>query len=813
MPDGSYIGLLILLLVFGLALLIGRRRGWKQSDDWRSRYLRARNLCVLYAILIPMMVVAACQRHDQSRFKQFFSPGCFTVVFGIFLYQFLNARRKMRAQPGFAGKTLRHPTRQLLWQAVFILLPVLGLAGFGLYSLRQDGLLAEQQARESGEVLAQRLAQTISKDAIQSLRDYREVSFELHANRTADLGQSAWAGGSQSESNAWQHIKNWQQTNPEIDLATLPPVENDNYYEPRPEKMPPETPAWVGQLDEEQQRLWQAAKAAEFGSRDFPAEQAAIQRFLAAKPPADAHGNAEYLLLLAKTRKLKAPEAAAQFMRSSWSQSDQLTEAGLPVGQLIWYQGLRLLPDGAGLPVKKVNAIAWAITYRPSMFSSRLISEVERVTKHTEAETNGTTLKALWQAGEKARQVWADFREQHPTNTWATAPYWVNSRVGNFLLILGDRWVVPTNWVAPREPRYAYLLFPQAVVVKALATAVSHAEISLPAYARVEFEIGDRKITLPNNEPVSATNTDLPKLGQAAGTWKDLPQNEHSYPFQIRVLLASHEILYARQSQRTWWFGGLIVTSLVAAVMGLAAAFRSYRREQRLNEMKTNFVSSVSHELRAPIASVRLMAENLEGGKIPEPSKQVEYFHFIGQECRRLSSLIENVLDFSRIEQGRKQYEFEPTDLVALTQTTVKLMEPYAAEKGVRLEMKPETVNQKLEINLDGRAIQQALVNLMDNAIKHSAKGQTVTLELGADGQSTIQLAVSDHGPGIPKAEQAKIFERFYRLGSELRRETQGIGIGLSIVKHIVEAHGGHVTVTSEPGRGSRFTMILPAKR
>ena len=122
-------------------------------------------------------------------------------------------------------------------------------------------------------------------------------------------------------------------------------------------------------------------------------------------------------------------------------------------------------------------------------------------------------------------------------------------------------------------------------------------------------------------------------------------------------------------------------------MIGLLMAWRAFRQQLQFNELKSNFVSSVSHELRAPIASVRLMAENLEGGKIPEPPRQKEYFGFIVQECRRLSSLIENVLDFSRIEQGRKQYEFEPTDVSALVQTTVKLMEPGAAEKGVTLKL------------------------------------------------------------------------------------------------------------------------------
>src|SRR5208283_3769476 len=157
--------------------------------------------------------------------------------------------------------------------------------------------------------------------------------------------------------------------------------------------------------------------------------------------------------------------------------------------------------------------------------------------------------------------------------------------------------------------------------------------------------------------------------------------------FSMQIRLTDRNLLYARQRQLQFIFGALIAASALAAMIGFVAAYRAFRRQLQLNEMKSNFVSSVSHELRAPIAAVRLMAENLEGGKIPEPHKQKEYFGFIVQECRRLSSLIENVLDFSRIEQGRKQYEFEPANLVALTQTTVKLMEPYATEKGVTLEI------------------------------------------------------------------------------------------------------------------------------
>jgi len=207
--------------------------------------------------------------------------------------------------------------------------------------------------------------------------------------------------------------------------------------------------------------------------------------------------------------------------------------------------------------------------------------------------------------------------------------------------------------------------------------------------------------------------------------------------------------------------------------------WRAYARQRSLNELKSNFVSSVSHELRAPIASVRLMAESLDRGKITDQGKQRDYFRFISQECRRLSGLIENVLDFARIEQGRKQYEFEPADLLALVRSTTSVMEPYAAEREVKLTFQcAPSASEGLPLTVDAKALQQALVNLVDNAIKHSAPNAVVTV--GLDPGEAIRIWVEDHGPGIPAEEHEKIFERFYRRGSELRRETQGVGIGLS---------------------------------
>jgi signal transduction histidine kinase len=279
--------------------------------------------------------------------------------------------------------------------------------------------------------------------------------------------------------------------------------------------------------------------------------------------------------------------------------------------------------------------------------------------------------------------------------------------------------------------------------------------------------------------------------------------------FVMQIRLTDRNLLYAKQRQLQFIFGALIAASALAALIGFIAAYGAFRHQQQLGEMKSNFVSSVSHELRAPIASMRLLAESLQRGKVSGETKQREYFGFLVQESRRLSSLIENILDFSRIEQGRKKYQFEPTDLDFLVEQTVKLMQPCAVERGVELKLDKAEASSQAVVHCDGLAVQQALINLIDNAIKHSPKGAVVVIGLER-GPENFRLWVEDQGAGIPPEEHEKIFERFYRRGSELRRETQGIGIGLSIVKHSVEAHGGRVIVRSAVGQGSRFTIELP---
>jgi signal transduction histidine kinase len=738
-----------------------------------------------------------------------------------------------------------------LWRAALILFPVGVLAVAGLFSLRRDRLLADQEARDLGAAVARQLAGAVSGDArhpseiARQFSGYREANFALHANRTAELGFSEWAGGPETAQKERQLVNTWQQENPDIDLAAMPssdcilrPGTRPELWMPQAYHVSPSPPDWLAELSPDQKRRWDEAGRAEFALGDTLPAETAITNFLSTKPPDGARAYAGYRLLLLKTRDMPPAEAVSLWTHSELVNSPQLTEAGLPIGQLVSYQALRLLPDHAGLTGGLFRMIAWSIYSRPSILSPRLIAEAERVSApdSSNAPPRVATLEAWWNSDERARAVLADFQEQHPAPLGSSEMAWIQSGGDSYLVYQESESRAqdpPSAGVSSNTtPSTRLLIFPCAIVEKALKAAAAGANISIPPYAAVALEFGNREFLLHQGElSWTARAPSSPLLGEADGSLAGLINDDGVHPFRVRLLLSDPAVLYARQRQRTLLFGTMIVVSTLAALVGLFAAWRSFHQQLQLGEMKSNFVSSVSHELRAPIASVRLLAESLERGKVTEPEKQAEYFRFIGQECRRLSALIENVLDFSRIEQGRKQYELEPTNLAALTRETVRLMQPYAAEKGVALEFSAPAGTEPqpaIEWNVDGRALQQALVNLMDNAIKHSPRGASVRVGIEADrmpktgvtpqpasnssnhGLPKACLWVEDQGPGIPLEDQEKIFERFYRRGSELRRETQGVGIGLSIVKHIVAAHGGRVEVRSAVGQGARFTIVLP---
>ena len=254
----------------------------------------------------------------------------------------------------------------------------------------------------------------------------------------------------------------------------------------------------------------------------------------------------------------------------------------------------------------------------------------------------------------------------------------------------------------------------------------------------------------------------------------------------------------------------VFVLLLGVIAVGLGATYRLVRRESEMARLKSDFVANVSHDLKTPLALIRMFAETLEMDRVPSETSRREYYGVITRESERLTRLIDNVLDFSRIEGGRQRYEMALEHVEPIVHEVLEAFRYPLAQQGFKVDVHVEP--DLPEIRLDPEAIKQALANLVDNAIKYSGERRRLGVIARRDG-AEMWISVSDEGIGIPAQEQKRIFEKFYRVGRSETQGRRGSGVGLALVKHVMTAHGGRVTVESRPGEGSTFTLQLPLPR
>ncbi|MBX3198511.1 MAG: two-component sensor histidine kinase [Labilithrix sp.] len=273
------------------------------------------------------------------------------------------------------------------------------------------------------------------------------------------------------------------------------------------------------------------------------------------------------------------------------------------------------------------------------------------------------------------------------------------------------------------------------------------------------------------------------------------------------LLLSIGIILLFLEGRINLLFGILTVSFVSVVITGIVLVIVFVRREANLSELQADFVSKVSHELRTPLTAIRLFAETLQRPEADDATRD-KCTTLLVAESERLSKMIERLLDWGRMEAGRKIYELRPEKVADILEDALRAYAPHL-ELGGDLDFGVEVMPDLPEVMVDRAALVGAIVNLLSNAQKYGGSPPRVRLRVAAEG-GLVTIAVTDNGIGIPRPEHRRIFEKFYRVDDRLSRSKEGSGLGLAIVNHVARAHRARVTVESAEGAGSTFAIVLP---
>jgi len=371
---------------------------------------------------------------------------------------------------------------------------------------------------------------------------------------------------------------------------------------------------------------------------------------------------------------------------------------------------------------------------------------------------------------EAVSEAAAQTRRAVPSKAGGFLSFWRETSSGRVLLLLSPEFQKAELW-----PR----------VVNASAT---------PQFAVSLVAPGSQRI-LGNPVPENAEMTAFQTAADGEFSW------------QVRVWANDPGALYRQALQRQRLYLALLFLVVALLVFGGFFTVRAARREAAVARLKADFVSAVSHEFRSPLTGIRQLAEMLERGRVPGEERRLHYYSLIRRECDRLARLVENLLDFASMEDGRKQYRSEPIDTSAWLTTLLGQFQGELNGRQVAVETRLPAVLPALRGDHD--ALSAAVLNLLDNAVKYSPEPATVWFEAECSGNS-LNIRVRDHGIGITKEDRPHVFEKFFRGSGGGATSAKGAGIGLALVRHIVTSHGGRVECQSHLGEGSTFTIQLP---
>jgi len=442
-----------------------------------------------------------------------------------------------------------------------------------------------------------------------------------------------------------------------------------------------------------------------------------------------------------------------------WKRDGGTSKTGLPIRVLA---GLALLEKNPNLSDAQ-NLLELSSIEEPSVISPNIIERVTEIGETLSPKADFTQWQDIWERDELARRLISE----HLLNG------------GNqYLNHQGELW-----WfLSYTDGRKSSYISPSTF--KQLIANTKNRQ-KLPNWAGIQIQ-SDTAMIGDSGHELAKTTTQQPRINISTGV-TDVALLERNW-----------------QKNRNSSIMMITIASL-ALLSGIAVVAIGEAKEAKRTREQNNFIASVTHELRAPIGSMRLMAEALETGKV-DTQKIPDFHRLIAREGSRLSNLIENVLDLSKIEAGQSTQHHRIINLADLASAATETLQMQAEEKNVSIKLTGED----MDVSVDPLHMQQVLVNLIDNAVKFSPQDGEVTVHWQQH-QDKWNISVTDHGPGVPKGEETNIFKRFYRAGEEMNRETQGAGIGLNLVSHVVRAHQGSIAVTNTPG--ATFTLTFPRHR
>jgi two-component system phosphate regulon sensor histidine kinase PhoR len=275
----------------------------------------------------------------------------------------------------------------------------------------------------------------------------------------------------------------------------------------------------------------------------------------------------------------------------------------------------------------------------------------------------------------------------------------------------------------------------------------------------------------------------------------------------VLMLLLGVLLLFRGEAELNVIMGILVLALSSAVVTGVILVWVFVRREANLSQLQSDFVSKVSHELRTPLTSIRLFSDTLALRR-NDPEAIDTCISALERESARLQDLIDRLLDWGRMESGRRQYHMQPTDVHAIVKQAMRDFEGLRERQSVQFTL--ELPDHLPPVSAEAASVSDALLNLLTNAIKYGGHPAVIALRVTATPRH-VRIAVQDNGLGIAAREHKRIFQKFYRVDDRLSRDKEGSGLGLAIAKHVVKAHRGHIELRSAPGKGSVFTIVLPA--